>query len=126
MPALEPVIGLRVVAAPEALDRAAWAGDDVDIVRMAPDEALGIGTTGVVVDDPHAISVSETGFVVALLTDADRASLADHVDWAIPSTTGSLAQGKIGGVPARLLVGSPTLLITNAAYADELRKRLGW
>ena len=126
MPALEPVASWRVVATPGALDRAEWAGDDVDVVRIAPDEALGIGATGVVVDDPYAISAPEAGFVVALLTDAERASLADHVDWPIPSTTGSLAQGKIGGVPARLLVGSPTLLITNAAYADELRKRLGW
>ncbi len=126
MPALEPVVGLRVVATPEALDRAEWAGDDVDVVRIAPDEALGIGASGVVVDDPHAISVPEHGFVVGLLTDADLATLAAHVDWPIPSTIGSLAQGKIGGVPTKLIIGSPTLLVTNAAYADELRERLGW
>jgi hypothetical protein len=126
VPALEPVVGVRVVAAPEALDRAEWAGDDVDVVRIAPDEALGIGATGVVVDDPHAISGPDAGFVVGLLSDADLATLAVHVDWPIPSTIGSLAQGKIGGVPAKLIIGSPTLLITNAAYADELRERLGW
>jgi len=126
VPALEPVASWRVVAAPDALDRAEWLGDDVDVVRIAPDEALGIGATGVVVDDPHAISEADSGFVVALLTESDLAALAAHVDWTVPTTTGPLAQGKIGGVPAKLVVGSATFLITQAAYADELRERLGW
>jgi hypothetical protein len=126
VPALEPVPSWRVVAAPDALDRAEWAGDDVDVIRIAPDEALGIGATGVVVDDPHAISVPEDGFVVALLTESDLLAIATRVDWPIPATSGSLAQGKIAGVPAKLVVGSSTLLITHAAYADELRERLGW
>jgi hypothetical protein len=126
VPALEPVAGWRVVATPDALDRAQWVGDDVDVVRIAPDEALGIGATGVAVDDPHAISESDNGFVVALLTESDLAALAAHVDWPLPMTTGSLAQGKIGGVPAKLVVGSSTFVITQAAYADELRERLGW
>jgi hypothetical protein len=126
VPAFEPVASWRVVAAPDALDRAVWVGEDVDVIRIAPDEALGIGATGVVVDDPHAISEPDNGFVVALLTESDLAALAAHVDWTVPTTTGSLAQGKIGGVPAKLIVGSSTFLITQAAYADELRERLGW
>jgi hypothetical protein len=126
VPALEPVAGWRVVATPDALDRAEWVGDDVDVVRIAPDEALGIGATGVVVDDPDAISEPDSGFVVALLTESDLVALAAHVDWPIPTTTGSPAQGKIGGVPAKLIVGSPPFVITQAAYADDLRERLGW
>jgi hypothetical protein len=126
VPALEPVPSWKVVATADAIDRAEWVGDDVDVVRIAPDEALGIGAIGVVIDDPHAISEPESGFVVALLTESDLAALAAHVEWTVPATAGSLAQGKIGGVPAKLVVGSATFLITQAAYADELRERLGW
>ncbi len=126
MPALEPVAGWRVVATPDALERARWLGDDVEILRIAPDEALGIGATGVDVDDPDAIVEPEPGFAVALLDGADVAALGAHMDWALPEDAGTVAQGKIGGVPAKVLVGDPTLVVTNAAYADELRKRLGW
>ena len=126
MPALEPVEGLRVVANPAALDAARWSGDDVDVLRIAPDEAFAIGATGVEVDDADAIVESEAGFVVALLDDEDERAVAAHTDWPIPGQPGSLAQGKIGGVPAKLLIGDPTLLVTQVAYADELRSRLGW
>jgi hypothetical protein len=126
VPALEPVEGLRVVANPAALDAARWSGDDVDVLRIASDEAFAIGATGVETDDPEAIVESEAGFAVALLDDDDRRALAAHTDWPIPEPPGSLAQGKIAGVPAKLLVGDPSLLVTQVAYADELRRRLGW
>jgi hypothetical protein len=35
-------------------------------------------------------------------------------------------QGKIAGVPAKLRLGDPTLLVVQTAYADELTRRLGW
>ena len=126
MPALEPVAGIRVVAAPAVLDGARWSGDDVDVLRTAPDEALGLGATAVEVDDPDAIEEPEAGFVVALLDDDDLRSIAAHTDWELPTATGELAQGKIAGVPAKVVGGRPALLITNTAYADELRERLGW
>jgi hypothetical protein len=44
----------------------------------------------------------------------------------MPTEAGTLAQGKIGGVPSKVLVGEPSLVVTNAAYADELARRLGW
>ena len=125
MPALEPVPGIRVVAASAALDGARWSGADVDVIRIAPDEALILGATAVDVDDPDAIVESEAGFAVALL-GPELATLAAHTDWPIPEEPGTLAQGKIAGVPAKLLIGNPTLLIVQAAYADELRSRLGW
>jgi iron(III) transport system substrate-binding protein len=62
----------------------------------------------------------------ALLDGIEVAALAAHMDWALPGDAGTVAQGKIAGVPAKVLVGDPTLLITNAAYADELGRRLGW
>jgi hypothetical protein len=126
VPALEPVGGFRVVATPAALDGARWAGDDVDVLRIASDEALGLGATAVVVDDPDAIIEPEDGFAVALLEPAAVETIAAHADWPLPTASGELAQGKIAGVPAKVLAGSPALLVTNAAYADELERRLGW
>jgi hypothetical protein len=126
VPALEPVEGLRVVANPTALDSARWSGEDVDVLRIAPDEAFAVGAIGVEVEDPDAIVESEAGFVVALLDHEERRALAAHTDWPIPDAAGSLAQGKIGGVPAKLLIGDPSLLVTQVAHADELRSRLGW
>lgn len=126
MPALEPVAAVRVVASPAALDGAVWTGGDVDVLRLAPDEALGIGATRIDVADPDAIVEAESGFVVALLEDGDLRALEAHTDWPLPMATGELAQGKLAGVPARVVGGQPALLVTNAAYADELARRLGW
>ncbi len=129
MPALEPVAGLRVVALPDALDGARWRGDDVDVIRIAPDEALVLGAIGVDLDgDPDAIVESETGFVAALLDRHELAALAAHADWAMPvlAKPGTLVQGKIAGVPTKLLIGDPSILLTQAAYGDELGRRLAW
>ncbi|MFL5708330.1 MAG: hypothetical protein ACJ77Y_04965 [Chloroflexota bacterium] len=126
MPALEPVAGLHLVATPEALDAARWVGDDVDVIRIAPDEALALGATSVEIDAGDAIVEPEAGYSVALLDVSEVQLVAAHTDWPLPEEAGSLAQGKIAGVPAKLLVGSPTLLITPSAYADELARRLGW
>lgn len=127
MPALEPVEGRRVVASPAALDAAEWRGESVDVLRIAPDEALGVGATDVTVAaDPDAIVEAESGFSIALLGTDDLTDVAAHVDWEIPDAPGALAQGKVAGVPARLLIGDPTLLVVQTSYADELRSRLGW
>ena len=134
MPALEPVAGLRVVARPDAIDGARWEGDDIDVIRIAPDEAFGIGAFGVEVDDADAIIEPESGFAVALLDTDDQFGVVEHLEWILPDEPGVIAQGKVAGVPARIRTGdpastpvdSPALLITNVAYADELRRRLGW
>ena len=126
MPELEPMAGLRVVANPEALDGARWTGKAVSIIRIAPDEALGLGASAVAVDDPDAIIEADTGFVGAYLDGTQWRAVAAHVDWNLRTEQGALGQGKIAGVPARLLVGTPSLLVIHAAYADELRSRLGW
>ena len=125
MPALEPVEAWRVVAVPAALDDAHWGGGDVDVLRIAPDEALVLGATGGHVDDPDAILEPDAGYSVALL-DRDLAGIAAHTEWPIPNAEAGVAQGKIAGVPVKLRVGDPTLLVVQTAYADELRRRLGW
>jgi hypothetical protein len=126
VPALESIAAVRVVAAPAALDGARWSGVGVDVLRMAPDEALGLGATGVEVDDPDAIVEPESAYVVALLDDTDLETVEGHTDWPLPREAGELGQGKVAGVPAKIVGGRPALLVTNAAYADELRERLGW
>jgi hypothetical protein len=127
VPALEPVEGWRIVATPAAIDAARWLGDDVDVLRIAPDEALGLGATGVeLAADADAIAEPETGFSVALLDRAALHDLADHCEWHLPAVVGSWAQGKVAGVPAKLLVGEPSLLVVQTCYADDLRRRLRW
>jgi hypothetical protein len=129
VPALEPVEAVRVVASPAALDAARWEGNDVDVLRIAPDEALGLGATGATVAaDPDAIVEPEAGFSVALLDRDELAALAAHTEWPLPvdGPAGTLAQGKIAGVPAKLVVGDPSLLVTQTAYVDDLERRLGW
>ena len=125
MPALEPVEAWRVVASPTAIDGAHWAGDDVDVLRVAPDEALVLGATGGHVDDPDAILEPEAGFSVALLAPEDRAGVLEHVEWRVDQN-GSLGQGKVAGVPAKLRMAEPALLVVQTCYVDELERRLGW
>ena len=126
MPALEPLVGIRVVASPDALDRAVWAGDQVMILRFAPDEAFAIGATAVDVGDPDALVEPEAGFVGARLAAVDVERVVAHTEWSIPTQPGILVQGKVAGVPAKVRTGEPALLVTQAAYADDLARRLGW
>lgn len=125
MPALEPLRGLHVVAAPAALDGARWIGE-VTVLRLAPDEALAIDATGVVLDDPDAIVEPETGFVAAVLEPDDLLGVVDHMDWMLPDAPDALGQGKVAGVPVRILMSALPVLFVQAAYVDELRGRLGW
>ena len=126
MPVLETLRGLRVVADPTALDAARWTGTDRLVLRFAPDEALGIGADEVALDDPHAIVEPEAGFAGAWLTADELLSrVVPHVEWPLPVTRPALAQGSIAGVPTKLwLEGDRALLVTLAAYADDLESRL--
>jgi len=125
VPALEPLRGLRVVATPAALDAARWIGEVV-LLRLAPDEVLAIDATGVVIDDPDAIVEPEAGFRAAVLESADLGAVADHIEWQLPTESGALGQGKVAGVPARILMSAVPVLIVQTAFADELERRLGW
>ncbi len=134
MPALEPVVAWRVVASPEAIEVARWLGDKVEVLRIAPDEAVGIGATGVEIDDQGAIVEPEAGLSTAALDVGDWYGLVDHVEWPHPEEAGTLAQGKVAGVPAKVRTGdpasmpweAPALLVVQTCYVDELRGRLGW
>jgi hypothetical protein len=123
VPALDRLHGLRVVADPAALDAARWQGADITVLRLAPDDAFAIGATDVDIADEHAIVETEPGFAGAWLpVDA----VAHHVEWSIPAERPAFAQGAVANVPARLWLpdDGDALLITAAAYADELASRL--
>ena len=122
---LERLPGLRVVADPAALDAATFRGPaDVTVLRLAPDDAFAIDATGVDVDDEHAIVEPEVGFSGAWV---ELGAVRRHVEWALPAERPALAQGFVATVPARVWLpddGERVLLITAAAYADELAGRL--
>lgn len=126
MPGLEPLLGLRVVADAGALDRATWSGEgQVTVVRIAPDEAFAIGAAGVEVGDADAIVEPESGFSGVSLDDADLERILVHVEFPIPSERPALVQGKVAGVPAKLLLEDErTLLIVQTAYSHDLETRL--
>ena len=83
--------------------RARWHGDDVTVLRLAPDDAFAIGATDVEIDDEHAIVESEPGFAGAWLPVE---AVAHHLEWSLPTERPALAQGAVANVPARS--GSPT------------------
>ena len=132
MPALEPIVGVRVVAAAETIDRAAWVpSTGTRVLRTAPDEAFAWqpgATVSVTIDDPDAIVEPEHGFVAATLSPADVERVARHVEIPLPLDLPALVQGKIAGVPARLglLPDGSGVLLVHAAYAEELTRRLRW
>ncbi len=125
MLALEVIQGVRVVAAPEALDAARW-GDQTVVLRFAGDDAFAIGATDIDLADEHAIIVGETAFVGAWLTDDELdAWVIPHIEWPLPDYRPDLAQGFVAGVPAKLwLEDDRALLLCAAAYAHELTERL--
>jgi hypothetical protein len=124
--ALEPIAGVRVVAQAGALDQASWFGEaEITVVRIAPDEAFAIGAKGADVDDPDAIVEPEPGFSVASLNRAGLESVLAHVEFGLPAERPAVVQGKVAGVPAKLLLREDsTLLIVQTAYAHDLEARL--
>ena len=124
MPALEPLRGLRVVADAAALDATRWPGADVTVLRFAPDDVFAIGADGVEVDDEHAIVEPEVGFAgVWLPVDGRRAPRR----MAAAAGATRPRPGVRRAVPAKVWLpdDGEALLLTAAAYADELAGRSG-
>jgi hypothetical protein len=129
---------LRVVADPAAIDAARWSGEldhlgrptaPVTVLRVAPDEAFAIGARHVELHDGSAIIEDERGFVgLHAPLRAVGGAIAPHLEWPWPEP-GAVAQGKVAGVPVKLLADSnddTVWVVTHASYADELEERLGW
>ncbi len=124
--------GMRVVASPEAIDRAVWHDEGPEefeplVVRLAPDDAFAIGATGVEADDPHAIVEHEVGFI-ALMFPADEFVdvVVPRLEWPAPMERPAFAQGAIAGVPAKLYLDSTgaAIVLVLASYLDDLLARL--
>ena len=119
MRALEPLRGLRVVADPAALDAARWQGDDVTVLRFAPDDAFAIGADR----SRSTTSTPSSNRRPASSAPGSRSRTScPHIEWSLPTERPALAQGSIAGVPAKLWLpdDGDALLVTAAAYADEL------
>lgn len=131
---LEAIRGIRVVARPDALDRAVWDPDDISLVwRLAPDEAFGWRAgdpaRSVAVDDPDAIIEAEHGFSGAYLMPEQVTELQAHCDFEWPVARPAIVQGKVAGVPVKIWLpafANGDCLLVQTAYADELAMRLGW
>ena len=125
MRAPEPLHGTRVISAPAALDALTWPDGGVAL-RLAPDDLLVLGAEWAGLGDAAAIVEDETGFAGWWLTlDELRDVVLEHIDWPLPAVRPALAQGLIGGVPARLwLAADRALLLCAAAHAHELEERL--
>jgi hypothetical protein len=119
----EQLTGIRVVAAPAALDALAWP-DGVAALRLAGDDLFALGAAKAELAD--AIVEDERGFVGWWLTLEELDALVrEHIDWPLPKAWPALAQGLIAGVPAKLwLTNDRVLLLTTAAYAHELMERM--
>ena len=126
--------GVRVVASPEAIDRASWedAGPGPDefeplVLRLAPDEALAVGATGVQLPDPDAIAEPETGYLALMFPVEEFVDfVVPRIEWPPPLTRPAFTQGSIAGVPAKLYIdttGAATVFVL-AAYLDDLLSRL--
>jgi len=136
VPALERLTGIRLVADPSAIDGAVWQAESPRIVlRLAPDEAYFVSATEVTIQDDHAITAREDGFVGCSMSLAVfEADVLPHLEWPLPSERPALAQGAVAGVPAKLWFPDPTdasedddvILVTWATYAHDLADRLGW
>ncbi|MFL5710421.1 MAG: hypothetical protein ACJ77W_00870, partial [Chloroflexota bacterium] len=74
-------------------------------------------------DDEHAIIEPDAGFVGAWLP---AELIGHHTEWSVPGERPALAQGAVAQVPARVRLpdDGDALLITAAAYTDDLAGRL--
>ena len=127
MLALDRLRGLRVIAGASALNAARWEGfGEVVVMRFAPDDVFALGARNVDIDDEHAIVEEETGFVGAWLSPDELDRVVSRIEWPLQTRRPVLAQGLIGGVPAKLWLAQDgsSLLLTAAPFAAELRARL--
>ena len=126
--------GVRVVAAPDAIDRAVWhdegpGPDEFEplILRFAPDDAFAIGATGVDVADPDAIIEPEVGYMAVMFrADEFVDVVVPRLEWPAPIERPAFAQGAIAGVPAKLYLDSTgaAIVLVLASYLDDLLARL--
>jgi hypothetical protein len=126
VPGLKPFPATRIVAAPPALDAAAWP-DRALVLRPAPDEAfIFLPVDEVAVGDPHAIIVAEDGFLGAWVpAEAALAFLERACAWELPSARPAFAQGAVANLPVKLwFEADRVLFLVPAPFAADLEDRM--
>lgn len=123
MPAPEMLDAIRVVATPDAI---ASLESDGTVLQVAADEALVLDATDVAVDDPHAITTADDGFVGVQM---DRAAVTDwcerEADWPLPELVSYFVQGMVAGLAVKIWMnGDTALVMCRTSLAAELEKRL--
>ena len=126
MPALERFNGTRIIALPQAIDRAVWP-DGTLAFRLAPDEVL-ITTVvdATTVDDPHAIVELDTGFSAVWLDHVTAIDVLEReCDWELPQERPAFAQGLVAGLPVKVwFERDRVLFIVASPFAADLMERL--
>jgi hypothetical protein len=114
---------IRVVAKPEAI---AMMSSDGIVLQTAPDEAIVLDATDVAVDDPHAITLPDDGFVGVQLGRHDVESwCAREADWSLPELDTFFVQGMVAGLAVKLWVnGDTALVICRTSLARDLSERM--
>jgi hypothetical protein len=134
VPASEPfeffaLRGIRITAAPAAIDAATWPSSAI-VIRIAPDDAFVIDASlddavGIIAADPHAIVEDEPMFRGAWLDGAQLAHLADRLEWPLPTDRPVLAQGMAAALSLKLwLEPDRTLLVVSESMLHEVIERL--
>lgn len=126
MPELKPLLTTHIVAAPSALDAAAWPAD-ARVLRIAADEVLVIPpVAALALDDPHAIQVNDGGYVGVWLPAEKALDFLERTcEWEIPRSRPAFAQGMVAGVATRLWLESEAVLFVVAApFVIDFQERL--
>lgn len=119
---LDRLAAIRIVARPDALDTL-----EGHVLRLAPDEALVLGTDRPAVGDPYAIISDDTGWRGVWL-EPDRAErfFSAECDWPRPTERPAFAQGMIAHLPVKLWLETDRVLVAVPhVFAADLTDRLG-
>lgn len=129
--------GTRIVAAADAIDRAAIrsvpTSDGAITLRFAPDELFvspavtAAEESAILAVDPHAILLNEGAFSGAWVDEEQAlALLARLAEWPMPTERPAFAQGAVAGIATKLwFEKGRVLFVVQTPYAHELEERLG-
>ena len=113
----------RIVASSRALDGLGT----VLVMRIAPDEALVLGSASPAVDDPWAIIEVDTSWFSVRYDPVEASSVfANHASWPPPTALAPFAQGKMAGLPVKALWENGFItVLCSLAYRHDFDERIG-
>ena len=122
---LESLPMTRIVAKPEALDKADFG--EARLYRVAPDELyVDADIDDSAINDAYAIITKEASLSGVWLSAKDaKHFLAHECAWQLPEARPAFAQGAIAHLPVKLYLEKERVLImTFSPFAYDLAKRL--